>query len=227
MEILKILEGSGKDLYLEDLDFFETELATGGPYDADYREKCESRIHELRAWLNSAPAAAEKVSQPAPASGEKEDAKAPKGVMFGLGDVIPEQGEGSAPQMKPEELVFHDIRAMREAGDYKVRFKQYVSQSQIIDAAFVDAHFSFFRQWELDTIVAAKQLGEAFLEKYFDALDHGKIARHQVFSESFFMKHFPQLDATVVLKHGKNDWRSKKKRSKQLDVFLRLKGVRL
>lgn len=34
MDILEILKKSGKDLYPEDLDFFETELATGGHYDA-------------------------------------------------------------------------------------------------------------------------------------------------------------------------------------------------
>lgn len=32
MDILEILKKSGKDLYPEDLDFFETELATGGHY---------------------------------------------------------------------------------------------------------------------------------------------------------------------------------------------------
>ena len=38
MDILKILEESGKDLYPEDLDFFETELATGGRYNAAYQK---------------------------------------------------------------------------------------------------------------------------------------------------------------------------------------------
>ena len=33
MEIMKILEESGNDLFIEDLDFFETELATGEGYD--------------------------------------------------------------------------------------------------------------------------------------------------------------------------------------------------
>ena len=72
-----------------------------------------------------------------------------------------------------------------------------------------------------------KQLGEPFLEKYFGALDHDKIARYQLFSEAFFMKHYAQMDATIVLQHGKNEWRKKENRSKQLDVFLRLKGVKI
>ena len=68
---------------------------------------------------------------------------------------------------------------------------------------------------------------EEFLEKYFGALNKDKIARYQCFSESFFMKHYSQLDATVVLTKGKNEWRKKENRSKQLDVFLRLKGVKI
>jgi hypothetical protein len=35
------------------------------------------------------------------------------------------------------------------------------------------------------------------------------------------------MDATIVLQHGKNEWRKKENRSKQLDVFLRLKGVKI
>ena len=70
-------------------------------------------------------------------------------------------------------------------------------------------------------------MGEPFLEKYFGALDHDKIARYQLFSEAFFMKHYSQMDATIVLQHGKNEWRKKENRSKQLDVFLRLKGVKI
>ena len=66
-------------------------------------------------------------------------------------------------------------------------------------------------------------------EKYNLGLqfDKEKIARYQIFSESFFMKHYAQMDATVVLTKGKNEWRKKEKRSKQLDVFLRLKGVKV
>ena len=96
-----------------------------------------------------------------------------------------------------------------------------------IDADFVDTHYSFFQPWELDAIISVKQMGEDFIEKYFGALDHDKIARYQQFSEVFFMKHFSQMDYTIVLEHGKNEWRKKENRSKQLDVFLRLKGVKI
>lgn len=71
-----------------------------------------------------------------------------------------------------------------------------------------------------------RPLKEEFLEKYFGALNLDKLARYQQFSESFFIRHFRQLDIGVVLEHGKNEWRKKENRSKQLDVFLRLKGVK-
>ena len=58
-------------------------------------------------------------------------------------------------------------------------------------------------------------------------LDAEKIARYQLFSEKFFIKHFSQLDAEIVLTKGKNDWRKKENRSAQLDVFLRLKGIKI
>ena len=92
-----------------------------------------------------------------------------------------------------------------------------------MDADFVDKNYGLFKSWEIGAIISVKQMGEPFLEKYFGALDLEKVARYQEFSEQFFMKHFSQLDATIVLTKGKNAWRKKENRSKQLDVFLRLK----
>ena len=39
--------------------------------------------------------------------------------------------------------------------------------------------------------------------------------------------HFSKMDAEIVLTKGKNDWRKKENRSAQLDVFLRLKGIKI
>ena len=127
--------------------------------------------------------------------------------------------------MTPEKIIFNEIEAIRKDKIYKTRFKDYVEKNSKIDSKFVDDNYSFFESWELDAVISVKQMGEEFLEKYFGALDHDKIARYQIFSESFFMKHWPALDPDIVLEHGKNDWRKKENRSKQLDVFLRLKGV--
>ena len=70
-------------------------------------------------------------------------------------------------------------------------------------------------------------LSEDFLDKYFSSLDADKIAHYQLFSEKFFIRHYAQMDAEIVLTKGKNEWRKKENRSSQLDVFLRLKGVKL
>ena len=220
MDILKILEESGKDLYLEDLEFFETELATGDHYDAVYRAKCTSKIKELRAWL-SAPKESD--------NQKKKSSKnaAPKGLVMGIGDVAPKEANPSVASMSPAEIIASDINAMRLLDSYKSSFKSYVKKKDEIDANFIDLHYSMFKPWELDAIISVKQMPEDFLEKYFGALDHDKIARYQQFSEGFFMKHFSQMDADIVLNHGKNEWRKKENRSKQLDVFLRLKGVKI
>ena len=220
MEILKILEDQGKNLYLEDLEFFETELATGGEYEETYISQCNEKIKQLRAWLNGGDSEKD-VKQ------DKKSDGAPKGLVVGIGDLAPKEANPVAASMTPEQIIFNDIKAMRDVSSYKTSFKKYVAGKAEIDAAFVDVHYAFFQPWELDAIVSVKQMGEDFIEKYFGALDHDKIARYQQFSEAFFIKHFSQLDASIVLEHGKNEWRKKENRSKQLDVFLRLKGVKI
>ena len=124
------------------------------------------------------------------------------------------------------ELIKSELFSLRERSDYKSSFKDYVKNKKEIDEEFIDKNYSIFDTWEIDAIVSVKQLSEDFLEKYFGAVDHDKLARYQQFSEGFFMKHFAQLNAETVLIYGKNEWRKKENRSKQLDVFLRLKGVK-
>ena len=231
MEILKILTESAKELYPEDLDFFETELATGGIYNAAYQAQCRSKIKELRAWMNG------EITEETEAESTEEDHSetqtepekpaVSKGIVVGIQNLAPAASNPVAATMTPAQQIESDVKAMREQSSYKTVFKKYVKDSTVIDADFLEAHFSFFQQWEMDAIVSVKQLGEEFLEKYFGALDHDKIARYQLFSESFFMKHFSQMDPGIVLEHGKNEWRKKENRSKQLDVFLRLKGVKI
>ena len=216
MDILKILTHSGNDLYPEDLDFFETELATGGHYDAAYQSKCRALIAQIRNWQTAdARAAAPQAPQSITANVEKD-----------LSQIAPQQAN-PAMDMPPDKRLLRDIAKLREDSSYKSKFKKRIQDADFVDAAFVEKHFSFFMEWELNAILSVKQLGEPFLEKYFGALDHDKIARYQLFSEAFFMKHFSQLDYTIVLQHGKNEWRKKENRSKQLDVFLRLKGVKI
>ena len=222
MEILEILKNTKDEIYLEDLEFFETELATGN-YTESYISKCKEQIELIKKWLlgEEQVVASKFVATKSP----KKKTKA--SLVMGIHDIAPENANPVAAAMTPEEIIFSDIKSMRDSDSYKSRFKKYVQDKAEIDGSFVDTHYSFFMQWELDAIVSVRQLGEEFLEKYFGALDKDKISRYQLFSESFFMKHYSQMDATIVLTKGKNEWRKKEKRSKQLDVFLRLKGVKL
>ena len=216
MDILEILKKSGKDLYPEDLDFFETELATGGHYDAAYQAECRALMKQIHNWKKaSAPS-----DDPAKAKGKS------GGIEMDISKVAPKEAN-PVMDMPQDQRLFMDITKMREESSYKTKFKKRIQEADFVDAAFIEKHFAFFKEWELNAILSVKQLGEPFLEKYFGALDHDKIARYQLFSEAFFMKHYAQMDATIVLQHGKNEWRKKEKRSKQLDVFLRLKGVKI
>ena len=216
MDILEILKKSGKDLYPEDLDFFETELATGGHYDAAYQAECRALMKQIRNW-KKAPAPSD---TPAKAMGKS------GGIEMDISKVAPKEAN-PVMDMPQDQRLFLDITKMRDESSYKTKFKKRIQEADFVDAAFIEKHFAFFKEWELNAILSVKQLGEPFLEKYFGALDHDKIARYQLFSEAFFMKHYAQMDATVVLQHGKNEWRKKENRSKQLDVFLRLKGVKI
>lgn len=214
MEILKILQEQANDLYPEDLDFFETELATGEGYDAHYQQLCREQLARLRAWMAGP---AEDIV--------KKEPEVPKGVIVPLGGLVP--SSSAAEDLTPFQIFRRDVDAIRTQKTYKTQFKHYVQGSPVVDEAFLEANFSYFQPWEMNAVVSVKPLAEAFLEKYFGALDPDKIARYQLFSESFFMKHYSQMDADIVLNHGKNPWRKKENRSKQLDVFLRLKGVRI
>ena len=216
MDILEILKKSGKDLYPEDLDFFETELATGGHYDAAYQAQCRALMNQIRNW--------QKADKPAAVTQTPKGKT--KGVEVDISKLAPKESN-PALDMPEDQRLFLDITKMRDDSSYKTKFKKRIQDADFVDAAFIEKHFSFFKEWELNAILSVKQLGEPFLEKYFGALDHDKIARYQQFSEAFFMKHFSQMDYTIVLQHGKNEWRKKENRSKQLDVFLRLKGVKI
>ena len=222
MEILEILKNSKDEIYLEDLDFFETELATGN-YADSYISECKEQIEIVRKRLSGD----EQIDASQPDTTEAPKKKSKASLVMGIHDIAPQSANPIVASMTSEETIFSYIKALREIDSYKTEFKKYVQAKAEIDDAFIDAHYSFFMQWELDAIVSVKPLGEGFLEKYFGALDKDKIARYQLFSESFFMKHYLQMDATIVLTKGKNEWRKKEKRSKQLDVFLRLKGVKL
>lgn len=219
MDILKILKEQSSQIYPEDLDFFETELATGD-YSAAYIKEAREKITAVRKRLTGESDTNKKKNS------NKIETSCSGGVFLGLGDVAPKDANPAARGMSSKQLLFSDIQAIRKDSAYKTRFKKFVAENEKIDADFLDENYGFFEEWEMNAIVSVKQLGEPFLEKYFGAIDHDKISRYQLFSEAFFMKHFSQMDAKIVLEQGKNNWRKKENRSKQLDVFLRLKGIK-
>ena len=224
MDILKILTESARDLIPEDLDVLETELATGD-YDDDYRAKCIARLSECRLWL-SGETQPEANKRPAQDAEPKPQPKGGWGVRVSFSALAPTQ-PAAAAKATAEDMLLNEVLGLRKQPTYKTMFKKFAAETVALDAAFIDAHPAFFQPWELDAIISVKQMPEAFLEKYFDALDHDKLARYQQFSEAFYMKHFADLNATIVLQCGKNPWRKKSNRSKQLDIFLRLKGVKI
>ncbi len=206
MQVLEILKSSGVELYPEDLAFFEAELDTGD-YPLEYIDQCKDLITEIR--------------------NKKKRAAIPSGILVGSDQLVP--GAASREKTPQEQLeeISHALQQMRSATHYKPRFRQLLAEHPEVDEAFIDQHIALFRPAELEIILMTKQLSEAFLDKYFASLNTEKLARYQRFSESFFIHHYAQMDAGLVLTKGKNEWRKKENRSSQLDVFLRLKGVKL
>ena len=212
MQVLEILKSSANELYAEDLAFFEAELDTGD-YPLEYIDECKQMIADIRAARKQAVK-------------ESIQKVIPDGVYVAPENLVPgAKPAEKSPQEKLAEFS-HELAQMRTAANYKTRFKQYLADHPEVNEAFIDQHIALFQPSELEAITMIMPLSEDFLEKYFASLDADKIARYQLFSESFFIRHYAQMDAETVLTKGKNDWRKKEKRSKQLDVFLRLKGVK-
>lgn len=227
MDIKEILQANGSQLLDEELDMLEEELA-GGEYDARYRQACENLLHSERRLRRTQNARAGKVTGGDGVARKRKKASLPSVVavsaMTPEGELSP-FNKVEVPVKSAFEIVSADLAAIRRSDKRKSLFREYIAAQSRVDEAFLDEHFSLFDEWEMGVILEKKKLSEAFLEKYFDALDADHVARKQLFSEEFFMKHYAAFDAQAVLKRGKNPWRKKDKRSKKLDTFLRLKGV--
>ena len=213
MQVLEILKKNGAELYPEDLAFFEAELDTGD-YPLEYIDQCKDLIAEIR-------------NQKKQAAKPKVQDVISSNILVDPDKLVPgAKPKEKTPQERLNELT-HALNQMRTATNYKTRFKQYLADHPEIDEAFIDQNIAVFQPGELESILMVMTLSEDFLDKYFSSLDADKIARYQLFSEKFFIRHYAQMDAEIVLTKGKNDWRKKENRSTQLDVFLRLKGVKL
>lgn len=243
MDVLGILRDQREELLDIDLDCLEDELLQGG-YDQRYVRQCHDLIDGIRRQrageglsIEAAPKAPEGVeaegdvgsSRGADSTGGTGASGKPTGgsVFVPSESLSPFGSPAQGKALTPEEVVARDLAVLRRSDNGEKEFAEYLAKSTVVDEAFVDRHIDLFDEAELRTIVRSMRLSEAFLEKYFDVLDHKAISEHQRFSEEFFIRHYADLDATSVLRRGPNEWRRKDRRSPKLDVFLRLKGVRI
>jgi len=214
MDILKLLKEKGNELYLEELEYYITELETGD-YSEVYIKECIELIDSIRNWKISKNSKSKKSFKPSNLND----------ILLNPSDLIKDFKEKEKSNLTIEEQIKLEIENMRKKSNYNELFKNYINSSSIMDEKMIEQLFKFFQTWELEELLVIKSFSEEFLEKYFDDLDHAKIARYQYFSEDFFIKHYNDLSYSTVLQKGVNEWRKKTNRSKKLDVFLRLKGV--
>lgn len=214
MNILNLLTEHPESLIPEDFEFLETEIQTGDYTELEKHHLLE-KLTEVRNWMKPSEPDDTYRMEAAPKKGGR--------MMLNLSALLPQQQR--LPQ-SPEDILRQELENLRAEKHYKTLFKDYIKHTDNLTEAEIDRYFQLFTPYEIGAMVEVRQFSEAFLEKYFHVIDHDKIARYQLFSEVFFLKHFLELDVELVLK-GKNEWRKKENRSKQLDVFLRLKGIKL
>lgn len=215
MDILNTLKEKGKELFIDELDFFVTELETGN-YSEVYVKECFEIIKSIKNWKKSQNVSPKKGKK---SSGNLND------VILNPSELIDGYKDPKKENLTIEEKIKLEIEDIRKKSEYNDMFKKYINNSSVLDEKMVEKLFKFFMPWELEELLVAKSFSEEFLEKYFTELDHAKIARYQYFSEEFFMKHYNDLSYSTVLQKGVNEWRKKANRSSKLTVFLKLKGV--
>ena len=249
MDVLGILRENGKDLLPEEMDLLRTELDTG-EYEAEYIAECRKLISELTNWAGKGMTRGgslrfNEIHIPEERNSDNSEEKTSDDSGTETSDASEEKTSGSpgvntadTPREKTsviqsfsnisdEEIIAVDLERMRRDREYRSLFKKYVRESKVINEDFVVAHFTLFKDVELNAMLACIPFSEEFLEHYFSVLDPKAIALHQRFSENFFIKHFSELDAATVLTRGVNPWRIKTLRSKMLSNFLRIKGVKV
>lgn len=223
MDILRLLKEQGSQLLDEELDALSEELETGDYGDAGYLFQCMRLIGDEKVRRRNEKAASPGSAEASAGNGKK-PAKKGGGVFVPTSELSP-YSKVEIAEKDPVEVVRSDVAVMRRLNTRKSEFKKYIKNQPLFDEKLLDSCFSFFDDWEKGAILDVMKLSEPFLDKYFDSLDATRIAQKQLFSEDFFMRHYGELPVDIVLKKGKNPWRSKDKRSKKLDTFLRLKGV--
>lgn len=214
MDVKGLLEKQGSQLLDIDLDVLEEELCTG-EYDSAYAGDCLEKISDLRAARK---AAREMSSKPSSTTSSQHDMPPCKKWRPSSAESLPETQRSSFAR---------GLLVVRDGGSSVKSLRDLLTICPYADEKFIDENIDLFTPDELDTLLKIRLFSEAFLEKYFMTLDHETLAKSQTFSEEFFIAHYADLDAQTVLRKGINEWRDRAKRSTKLDVFLRIKGVRL
>ena len=220
MDIEEILKNQSEELLEIDLCCLEEELDTGG-YSRLYAARCKNLISAIR---NRKTFAVNKVvdddQQEDPVSQIRE---VPLGQLSPFSTPSP---SARSVGMTPDDLLWSHVLDARRGSRQRSDLIKLLECEQALDERFVEAHIGDMTQEELSVFLEHRDFSEPFLDRYFSVLDSAKVGRFQLFSEEFFIRHFSEMNPTIVLKQGKNPWRKKEARSKKLDTFLRIKGVR-
>lgn len=215
MDIRELLLKQKNELLDVDLGCLEEELDTG-EYDRPYIEECRELIgtirDERRQTIDRASRGTRRREQ-----GHESEGPASKPSRL--------CAAASAGGMTSDSNAIADIDAISANSNARELLKSYIESRPELDQPFVEQHIGSLTADAIGVFLELRVFDEAFLDRYFDVLDHAKIARFQTFSEEFFIKHYGDLNETIVLKQGVNPWKKKADRSRKLNTFLRLKGV--
>lgn len=227
MDVEGILENQSDELLEIDLRCLEEELDTGG-YAKQYVAHCKRLISKIR---NRKMAGAKIVERNdgAQEEGDTREGSASMIREVPLDQLSPFSQPPAAAKSAAEatdDLLWGCVLDARRGSQQQSDLRNLLHGKRALGEQFVEAHIGEMTHEELSVFLECRHFSESFLDRYFTVLDPGKIARFQLFSEEFFINHFSEMNPTIVLKQGKNPWRKKDARSKKLDTFLRIKGVR-
>lgn len=222
MDILEMLQNDYEDLCEEDIEMIEEELAVGR-FPPDYLIQCRMHINNITHYFEQKKREKVYIGDSG-ASSSMLKTEEEVTVVAGETETVQEMEE----RVKTKAELLHDrLISIRSMPDPETKFRDYIQTEKGFTNEFIDQNFSEFNDTERIILLSIRDFNEAFLDKYFDVLDHRELAVHQQYSESFFMKHFDEMPTQIVLTKSRNKWRHKKNRSGKLSTFLRLKGVRI
>ena len=211
MDIYEILKSENDSLSFDELKYLEDELLIGH-YNVTYVGKCYDLIKQIKDSKKNKESRKYRVTR-----------QTLQGLLISSSDLnIYEETES----LTLEETIIKNLETFRGTKEFKTKLENMIKTLEINEEV-IEKIYKEFRKSELDIFVKNIQFSEMFLEKYIDDLDIEGISKYQLFSEEFFQKHYQKFNADYVIKHSKNEWVKKGNMSKKLEIFLKLKGVKL